>query len=86
MNWTVALCVRITMRLRDVMSAWAAFTRAGGARPRRGGDRGVEVFEWAGVLILVAGIIAGIYAIGLPEKVMGMVDDWVGKILDAPAE
>ncbi|WP_146087374.1 hypothetical protein [Thermomonospora echinospora] len=82
----MALYVRIMMCLRDGVAAWAAFTRARSADPRRGGDRGVEVFEWAGVLILVAGIIAGVYSIGLPEKAASAVDDWIGKILDTPAE
>ncbi|HEX2314728.1 MAG TPA: hypothetical protein VHJ17_13385 [Thermomonospora sp.] len=74
----VALCVRITICLQGAVTAWAA--------ARRAGDRGVEVFEWAGVLILVAGIIAGVYAIGLPGKVASAIDEWVGRILDAPAE
>ncbi|QKW34167.1 hypothetical protein HUT06_09145 [Actinomadura sp. NAK00032] len=38
-----------------------------------GDDRGADVFEWAGMLILVAAVIAGLYGLGIVDTTTGGV-------------
>ncbi|MFB4300711.1 hypothetical protein [Actinomadura sp. NTSP31] len=37
-------------------------------------DRGADIFEWAGMLILVAAVIAGLYGLGIVDTTTGGVD------------
>jgi hypothetical protein len=80
------LCLGVAVCLRHVPSAIVEVVRDRLAPARRGDDRGAELLEWAGVLILVAGVVAGLVALDLPDQVAGFVDEWIGKILSEPQD
>ncbi|QKW34168.1 hypothetical protein HUT06_09150 [Actinomadura sp. NAK00032] len=45
-------------------------------------DRGADIFEWAGMLILVAAIIAGLYSLGIVDTVTNAVEDALKEIFE----
>ncbi|SCK14264.1 hypothetical protein H181DRAFT_00917 [Streptomyces sp. WMMB 714] len=47
----------------------------------REGDRGASAIEYAGIVILVAGIILAIRALGLPAQISGALDQWISAIV-----
>jgi Flp pilus assembly pilin Flp len=46
-----------------------------------GSDRGAGAIEYAGIVILVAGIILAIRALGLPAQISGAIGSWVSSIV-----
>uniref|UniRef100_UPI000684548C hypothetical protein n=1 Tax=Nocardiopsis salina TaxID=245836 RepID=UPI000684548C len=49
--------------------------------PRRRGDQGASIIEYAAVIILVAAVAAAIFAIGIPEQIRSAVNTSVTEIL-----
>lgn len=49
---------------------------------RYGGDRGASALEYAGLIVLAAVILGGLYAIGIPEKVSSGVGTALCRILN----
>lgn len=48
-------------------------------------DRGADIFEWAGMLILVAAIIAGLYGLGIVDTTTGGVTKAMSSIFEGDA-
>lgn len=44
-------------------------------------DRGAGAIEYAGIVILVAGIILAIRALGLPAQISGAISQWVSSVV-----
>ncbi|OEV04811.1 hypothetical protein AN216_05855 [Streptomyces oceani] len=47
----------------------------------RWADRGATSIEYAGIVILVAGIIIAIRALNLDTLISGAISNWVGQVL-----
>jgi Flp pilus assembly pilin Flp len=47
-------------------------------------DKGAGIVEYAAILILVAAIAVGIWALGIPDQVRGAIDSSVDQILQGP--
>lgn len=58
------------------------FCRGRAERLKTSDDRGADIFEWAGMLILVAAIIAGLYSLGIVETVTNAVQDALKQIFE----
>ncbi|GAB2802684.1 hypothetical protein GCM10027091_38270 [Streptomyces daliensis] len=47
----------------------------------RDADRGANIIEYVGMLILVAGIIVAIQGLGLAGRISGAISAWVGAVI-----
>ncbi|MGW7349800.1 hypothetical protein [Streptomyces phytohabitans] len=47
----------------------------------RGADRGASSIEYAGIVILVAGIILAIRGLGLDATISGAIGNWVNSVV-----
>ncbi|MCF6522026.1 hypothetical protein [Streptomyces sp. JJ36] len=50
-------------------------------RAARAGDRGVTSIEYAGIVILVAGIVIAVRALGLDATISSSIATWVNAVL-----
>ncbi|WP_435105266.1 hypothetical protein [Nocardiopsis synnemataformans] len=49
-------------------------------------DKGAGIVEYAAILILVAAIAVGIWALGIPDQIRQAIGSSVDQILQGPAE
>ncbi|GAA0992977.1 hypothetical protein ABZ234_32890 [Nocardiopsis sp. NPDC006198] len=54
------------------------------APPSERQDEGAGIVEYAAILILVAAIAVGVFALGIPENISGAVGTAVSDILSGP--
>lgn len=47
-------------------------------------DTGAGIVEYAAILILVAAVAAGIWALGIPDLIRGSIESSVDEILSGP--
>jgi len=52
--------------------------------PSKRDDKGAGIVEYAAILILVAAIAVGVFALGIPENISGAVGTAVSDILSGP--
>lgn len=57
--------------------------------PQRQRDEGAGIVEYAAILVLIAAIAVGVFALGIPDQIRGSIDSNVSQILqtqpDPPA-
>ncbi|MEW2527658.1 hypothetical protein [Streptomyces sp. NPDC047071] len=68
-----------------VLGAWVTWTLTVSARVRRAqgseGDRGAGFVEYAGLMILIAGIFVLIDGLGLDGQISGAIQDAVSDVI-----
>ncbi|MGI5326360.1 hypothetical protein [Actinomadura nitritigenes] len=82
MNVLLPAVVRARLSMRAGGEQAALFFRDRVERLKNPGDRGADIFEWAGMLILVAAIIAGLYSLGIVDTVTKAVQDALKQIFE----
>ncbi|MWA00600.1 hypothetical protein F8568_009455 [Actinomadura sp. LD22] len=82
MNVLLPALVRAGSSMRAGGEQAARFFRDRVERFGNSGDRGADIFEWAGMLILVAAIIAGLYSLGIVDTVTKAVEDALKQIFE----
>lgn len=82
MNVLLPAVVRARLSMRAGAEQAALFFRDRVERLKNPDDRGADIFEWAGMLILVAAIIAGLYSLGIVDTVTKAVQDALKQIFE----
>ncbi|TDD69419.1 hypothetical protein [Actinomadura rubrisoli] len=82
MNVLFPLVVRTHLSMQIGVERSALFVRDRIERSRKADDRGADLFEWAGMLILVAAIISALYGLKIVDKVKDNVDGALKDIFD----
>ncbi|WP_131741435.1 Flp family type IVb pilin [Actinomadura roseirufa] len=82
MNMLFPLIVRTQLSLQTGRDATVRFIEDRVERLRDPDERGADIFEWAGMLILVAAIIAALYGLGIVNTVSSKVKEAVDKIFN----
>ncbi|MFL1432795.1 MULTISPECIES: hypothetical protein [unclassified Nocardiopsis] len=52
--------------------------------PSKNNDDGAGIVEYAAILILVAAVAVGLFALGIPENVTGAIGTAISDILSGP--
>lgn len=49
-------------------------------------DEGAGIVEYAAILILVAAVAVGVFALGIPDQIRGSIDSNISQILQTQTE
>ncbi|MFB4300712.1 hypothetical protein [Actinomadura sp. NTSP31] len=82
MNALLPAYVRSRSSIQAAGERAVLFFRGRVERLKNPDDRGADIFEWAGMLILVAAIIAGLYSLGIVDTVTKAVEDALKQIFE----
>ncbi|GAA2159450.1 hypothetical protein [Actinomadura napierensis] len=82
MNALLPVYVRSRSSIQAAGERAVLFFRGRVERLKNPDDRGADIFEWAGMLILVAAIIAGLYSLGIVDTVTKAVEDALKQIFE----
>ncbi|WP_306369179.1 hypothetical protein [Nocardiopsis sp. CC223A] len=53
--------------------------------PSKKNDNGAGIVEYAAILILVAAVAVGLFALGIPENITGAIGTAISDILSGPS-